>query len=114
MSKCHIVGNRISRLIFCILLVCACVLTLSVSSGTMGWTVVCDCVIARPRGYKAFSMLKSIEHETQLPIKSKMVKNKDCSCFRTLRCCMYPAHKCLNASNCWHLNNYKHINFILS
>ena len=30
----------------------------------------------------------------QLLIKTKMVKNKDFSCFQTLRCCIYHANKC--------------------
>ena len=37
-----------------------------------------------PGGYKTFSMLSSAEHE------------------------IYPAHKCLNANNCWHFNIYEH------
>ena len=36
-----------------------------------------------PRVYKTFSMLNSAEHE------------------------IYPAHKCQNANNCWHLNIYE-------
>ena len=36
----------------------------------------------RPRGYKTFFILNSAEHE------------------------IYPAHKCQNANNCWHLNIY--------
>ena len=39
--------------------------------------------LIRPRGYKTFFMLNSIEHE------------------------IFPAHKCLNANNCWHLNIYE-------
>ena len=29
-----------------------------------------------------------------LAIKTKMLKNKDFSCFQTLRCCIYNASKC--------------------
>ena len=35
-----------------------------------------------PRGYKTFFILNSAEHK------------------------IYSAHKCLNANNCWHFNNY--------
>ena len=37
----------------------------------------------KPRGYKTFFMLNSIEHES------------------------FPAHKCSNANNCWHFNIYE-------
>ena len=36
------------------------------------------------QGYKTFFMLNSAEHK------------------------IYPAHKCLNANNCWHFNIYEH------
>ena len=36
----------------------------------------------RVKDYKTFSMLNSAEHK------------------------IYPAHKCLNANNCWHFNIY--------
>ena len=46
-----------------------------------------------------FFMFNSSEHEIQLHIKSKMLKNKDVSCFQSLRCCIYHANKCSNANN---------------
>ena len=49
--------------------------------------------------------------EIQMLIKTKMLKNKDISCFQTLRCCIYRANKCLNANNCWHFNIYEHDTF---
>ena len=39
-----------------------------------------------PRGYKTFFMLNSTEHEISTAHK---IKNKDFSCFQTLRCCIY-------------------------
>ena len=60
---------------------------------------------------KLFPCSNRLSTRFQLPINSKMVKDKDCSCLRTLRCYMYPAYKCLNANNCWHLNNYEQDEF---
>ena len=40
--------------------------------------------------------------------RNKMLKIKDFSCFKTFRCCIYHANKCLNANSCWHFNNYEH------
>ena len=38
----------------------------------------------RPRSYKTFLMLNSTEHEISTPIKAKLLKNQDFSCFQTL------------------------------
>ena len=43
-----------------------------------------------PRVYKTFLMLNSVENE------------------------FFPAHKCLNANNCWHFNIYEQENSIIS
>ena len=48
---------------------------------------------ARPRGYKTFFMLNSTEQEIWTAHKAKMLKNKDFSFLRTLRCFTYPANK---------------------
>ena len=37
-------------------------------------------------------------------INTKIPTNKEVSCFKSLRCCIYHANKCLNANNCWHFN----------
>ena len=39
----------------------------------------------------------STEHEISIAHKMTMMKNKDPSCFLTLRCSIHPANKCLNA-----------------
>ena len=52
-------------------------------------------LVAWPQGNKTFFVLDSSEHEiSQMLIKTKMLKNKDFSCFPTLRCCIYHANKC--------------------
>ena len=47
----------------------------------------------------------------QLLIKTRMRKNKDISCIRAFRCCIYPANKCWNANHCWHFNIYEQDKF---
>ena len=46
-----------------------------------------------------------------------MLKNKDLPFFRTLKCLIYPANKCLNVNNGWHFNIYEqdkfHVQFSL-
>ena len=43
-----------------------------------------------PVGYKAFSISTQLSMKFQLLIKPQMVKNKDISCYKTLKC-IYPA-----------------------
>ena len=49
----------------------------------------------------------------QMLIKFKMLKNNEFSYFQMLRCCIYHAHKYLNANNCncWHFNIVEHDKF---
>ena len=47
-----------------------------------------------PKVIKHFSCSTQLSMKFQLPIKTKILKNKDCSCFKTQRCCIYPANKC--------------------
>ena len=56
-------------------------------------------------------MLNSTEMKFQLLIKTKMLEDEDISRFKTLRCCINPVYKCLNASDCWHFNIYKQDKF---
>ena len=49
--------------------------------------------------------------EFQLLIKTKMLKNKDFSCFQAVQWYIYHADKCLNANNCWHFNIYEYDQF---
>ena len=69
---------------------------------------------SRPVGYKSFSCLTHLSMKFLLLIKSKIVKNKDCSCFKTLRCCICYDSKCSNDNNCLHFNFMNRINFMLS
>ena len=64
-----------------------------------------------PRGYKTCFMLNSTEHEISTAHKSKIPANKEVSCFKSLRCCIYHANKCLNANNCWHFDIYEQDKF---
>ena len=50
----------------------------------------------RPRGYKTFFMLDSIEHEISMLIKTKIPTNEEVSCFKFLKC-IYHANKRLLA-----------------
>ena len=47
----------------------------------------------------------------QLLIKTKIPTNKEDSCFKSLRCCIYHDNKCENANNCWQFNIYEHDKF---
>ena len=51
----------------------------------------------RPSGtevIKLFSCSTQLSMKLQLLTKDKMLKNKDFSCFKTLKCCIYLANKC--------------------
>ena len=65
--------------------------------------------IAGPEVIKLFSCSTQLSMEFQMLIKSKLLKNKDFSCFQMLRCCIYHAHKYQN--DCWHFNIYEHDKF---
>ena len=54
-------------------------------------------------------MLNSTEHE--ISTAHKIPTNEEVSCFKTHRCCIYYANKCLNASNSWHFNIYEQDKF---
>ena len=43
----------------------------------------------RPQGYKTFFILNSTEHEISTAHKT----NKEITCFKSLRCCIYHANK---------------------
>ena len=43
----------------------------------------------------------------QLLIKTIIPANEEVSFFKSLRCCIYHANKCLNANNCWHFDIYE-------
>ena len=66
-----------------------------------------------PKILNFFSCLTQLRMKFQMLIKLKMVKNKDFSCFQTLRCCIYHANKCKNTNNCWHFNIYENSKFQL-
>ena len=55
-------------------------------------------------------MLNSIGPEISIAHKTIMLKNKEVSCFKSLRC-IYHANKCKNANNCWHFNIYEQDKF---
>ena len=49
----------------------------------------------RPRGYKnLFLCSTQLSTKFQLLIKIKLLTNKEVSCFKSLRCCIYPANNC--------------------
>ena len=50
-----------------------------------------------------FALLMATEHEFLTAHKSKMLKNEDTSCFKTLRCCIYLANKMLKCHHFLHL-----------
>ena len=66
---------------------------------------------------KVQSLLNSTEHEISTALTTKMLNNILFSCFEILRCCIYHAHKCLNANTYWtnvgNLTLWSRINFML-
>ena len=64
--------------------------------GCAGWsgTLLFACNKVRPRGYKTFSCSTELRMKFQLLIKTKILTNKEVSCFKSLRCCIYHANKC--------------------
>ena len=59
-----------------------------------------------------FSCSIQLSMKFQLLIKTKITINKELSCFKSLRCCINHANKCLNAIDCWHnFNIYEHDEF---
>ena len=65
----------------------------------------------RPDVLNLFSCSTQLSMKFQLLIKTKIPTNKVVPCFKSLRCCIYPTNKCLNANNCWHFNIYEHGKF---
>ena len=71
-------------------------------------------MVTWPPVYKFHSCSSQQSMKYQFATKSKMLKRKVFSCFKTLRWCIYPVDKCCNANNCWHFNIYeqdKHAQF---
>ena len=64
-----------------------------------------------PEVIKLFSCSTQLSMKFQLLIKTKIPANKEVSCFKSLRCCIYHANKCLNANNCRHFNIYEQDKF---
>ena len=64
-----------------------------------------------PEIIKLFSCSTQLSTEFQLLIKTKIPTNKEVVCFKSLKCCIYLADKCLNANNCWHFNIYEQDKF---
>ena len=44
-----------------------------------------------------FSCSNQLSTKFQLLIKTKILTDEEVSCFKSLRCCIYHAYKCLNA-----------------
>ena len=62
-------------------------------------------VKTRPRGYKTFFMLNSVEHEILNAHMYKDIKKFGVLAQISLEF-YFPAHKCQNANKCWHFNIY--------
>ena len=64
-----------------------------------------------PEVIKLVSYSTHLSMKFQLLIKTKIPANKEVSCFKSLRYCIYHANKCLNANNCWHFDIYEQDKF---
>ena len=70
--------------------------------GSYCYVVTTDSVDASCFGsevIKHFSCSTRLSTKFQLLIKARIQTNEEVSCFKSLRCCIYHAHKCLNANN---------------
>ena len=70
-------------------------------------TIHNQCQSSGPKVIKLFSCSSQMSTKFQLVIKTKIPTNEEVYCFKSLRCCIYPADKCLNANDCWHFNIYE-------
>ena len=64
-----------------------------------------------PEVIKLFSSSTQLSTTFQLPIKTKILTNEEITGFKSLRCCIYHANKCLNAKNCGYFNIYEQDKF---
>ena len=69
------------------------------------------CRCSGPEVIKPFSCSTQLYMKLKLLIKTKIQTNEEVNCFKSLRCCIYPANKCKNANNCWHFNSYEQDTF---
>ena len=60
---------------------------------------------------KLFMCSAYLSMKLQLHIKTEIPTNKEVSCFKSLRCCIYHANKYENANDCWHFNIYEQDKF---
>ena len=60
-----------------------------------------------PKVIKLFSSSAQLIMKFQLLIDVEIVKISGKFRFRTKKLVIDPAHKCLNANNCWHFNIYE-------
>ena len=73
--------------------------------------ILWEAIISGPEVIKLFSCSTQLSTKFQLLIETKLPTNKEVYCFKSLRCCIYHAYKCLNANNCWHFNIYEQDKF---
>ena len=64
-----------------------------------------------PEVMKHFLCSTQLSTKFQLLIKTKISTNKEVSCFKSLRCCIYHPNKGLNANICWHFNIFEQDKF---
>ena len=57
--------------------------------------------MSSPQGYKSFLCSTQLSMKFQVLLKTKILKNKDCSCFQALSCCIYHAINCYAMINSW-------------
>ena len=86
-----------------------CLSLLPLFVGILCWVFVCGVVLsvfysfvlilmrnerAGPKVIKLFSCSPQLRTKFQLLLKTKISTNKEVSCFKSLRCCIYLANKC--------------------
>ena len=69
---------------------------------------------AWPQVIKLFSYSAQLRVKFQLVIKTKIPSNKEVSSFKSLRCCIYHAYKCLMPTIVGILTLMRRLNFVLS
>ena len=63
------------------------------------------------RGYKFCPCSTQLNTKFQPLIKTRLLKSKEVSCCKSLRCGINHANKCYNANNCLHFNIYEQDKF---
>ena len=88
LSKCHIVGNHMLRLIW--------PFNFKTDPQQSSWLSLLQVLSPVPKVIKLFPCSTQLNTKFQMLIKTQIPTNEEFSCFRSLIYCIYPANKSLS------------------